>query len=90
MEYLRESLLFPRFLFSKYFRTLQVLLLNLQTDITEVVDFTILNSEGKRVSAINVDFSTGEATIDVSHLMNGVYLLRSVDGRFSERILVQR
>ncbi len=65
-------------------------ILNLEADVKEVVDFVIYNSEGKRVSSSKVDFRNGVGAFDVNELLNGVYLLRSVDGRFSEKILVQR
>ena len=65
-------------------------ILNLQMDVKGVVDFTIYNSEGKTVSNLKADFRTGETTLDVNHLQNGIYLLRSDDGRFSKKILIQR
>ena len=64
--------------------------LNLEANIEQAVGFIIYNSEGRRVSDLSVDFQNGRAALDVSDLPNGIYLLRSTDGRFSEKVLVQR
>ena len=65
-------------------------ILNLDANIDEEVAFDIYNNEGKLILTTKVDFREASTLLNVSDLQNGVYLLRSKDGRFSKRFLVQK
>jgi hypothetical protein len=65
-------------------------ILNVELKDNKEVEFILLNSEGKKAMNSTLDFSNGSQSIDLSGLPNGVYLLRSMDGKYSKKVLVQK
>jgi len=65
-------------------------MLNVELKGNKNVEFVLLNSEGKKAITTTLDFSNGRQSIDLSGLPNGIYLLKSIDGTYSKKVLVQR
>jgi len=65
-------------------------ILNIEAVGDEKMEFVLVDSEGKKAINAKLDFSKGRQSIDLSGLPNGIYLLRSLDGKHTRKVLVQR
>lgn len=65
-------------------------ILTLDLNIVGDISFSLFSNAGARVHTEVFSFGKGSQVMDVSNLQNGIYILRSEDGKFSKKVLVQR
>jgi len=65
-------------------------ILNIILDTDDNVAFEIYDSAGSKVLTKSINFSNGQAKLNLSELNNGVYFLRSSNGHYSKKVFIQR
>ncbi len=57
---------------------------------TEALELVLMDMTGKVVNRYNLEFNTGIETISIGHVKDGIYFLKSIDGKYSKKVIVQR